>query len=300
MAGILESGELWAVLSAVFWSFAVILFKPIGERVPPLALNLFKNTMAFLCFIPFVVFREAEALAGLQWRELAILVASGFLGITVTDTLFFSALNRLGAGLQAVVDCLYWPAMLLFAWALAGEPVPGLIVLCGGILVIVGILIGAESRPLPGHTRRDLLVGAVFATLAMVLLAISVAIMKPLLTPDRVFSVLTIRILVGTVFLIPAVSYRREWRAAAAIFRPSRLWRIAIPSCFLGGVLAMGCWIAGFVYTTVSAAAILNQLSPIMIFILSWLVLKEPLGRRRVAAILTALAGTGVIMAATG
>ncbi len=36
-------GEVWALLAALIWSVAVILFKRTGEEVPPLALNLFKN-----------------------------------------------------------------------------------------------------------------------------------------------------------------------------------------------------------------------------------------------------------------
>jgi drug/metabolite transporter (DMT)-like permease len=43
-----------------------------------------------------------------------------FLGITLADNLFFIALQRLGAGLWAVVECLYLPVVIflsaIFSW----------------------------------------------------------------------------------------------------------------------------------------------------------------------------------------
>ena len=39
------SGESYALLCALLWSGAVILFRLSGARTPPVALNLFKNTV---------------------------------------------------------------------------------------------------------------------------------------------------------------------------------------------------------------------------------------------------------------
>ncbi|RKZ05653.1 EamA family transporter, partial [bacterium] len=44
-------GKLFALLSALTWAVAVILFKKSGERVPPFALNLFKAGVSVLLFI---------------------------------------------------------------------------------------------------------------------------------------------------------------------------------------------------------------------------------------------------------
>ncbi|MBZ0266267.1 hypothetical protein K8I28_16540, partial [bacterium] len=43
-------GEIFALTTAFIWAGAVILFKKSGETVHPLALNLFKNSMAFVMY----------------------------------------------------------------------------------------------------------------------------------------------------------------------------------------------------------------------------------------------------------
>ncbi len=43
-----------------------------------------------------------------------LLSLSGFLGITLADLFFFIALNRLGAGMAAIVECLYLPVCCFF------------------------------------------------------------------------------------------------------------------------------------------------------------------------------------------
>ena len=121
-------GKTLALLNAVVWAIALVYFKKSGDRVPPLALNLFKNAVGLtllgitLLALPLFVPHWSPAI---PWRvldpqrsELWILLVSGVLGIAVADTIFFFALNRAGVGLIAIVDCLYTPFVMLFAWLL--------------------------------------------------------------------------------------------------------------------------------------------------------------------------------------
>jgi drug/metabolite transporter (DMT)-like permease len=61
--------------------------------------------------------------------------------------------------------------------------------------------------------------------------------------------------------------------------------------------MAMLAWLAGFKYTLVSVAAILNQLSTIFTFILAAVFLKEPVTLPRLIAIVMAVCGA--LLAAT-
>ena len=133
----------------------------------------------------------------------------------------------------------------------------------------------------------------------MILLATSVVMMKKILLPDRIFTTTAIRLASATLFLLPALLVRKEREAIVGVFRPSPLWKLAVPSCLMGGVLAMVSWIGGLTLTTISRASILNQLSTIFVFLLSFLVLKEPLTRRRVSAVVIAFTGTLIVIWAT-
>ncbi len=41
-------GQACALLSALIWAFALVLFKLSGERITPLALNLYKNIVGLV------------------------------------------------------------------------------------------------------------------------------------------------------------------------------------------------------------------------------------------------------------
>jgi drug/metabolite transporter (DMT)-like permease len=73
--------------------------------------------------------------------------------------------------------------------------------------------------------------------------------------------------------------------------KPSPEWKIALPASIVGNYLAMLAWLAGFKYTLVSVAAILNQLSTIFTFILAAMFLKEPVTLPRLIAIVLAVSG---------
>ena len=102
-------GESFALVTAMTWAFAVILFKKSGEKVHPIGLNQFKNILAILLLIPTMALMSKSFSPQVSIHDYLILLASGALGIGVSDTLFFHSLNMLGAGRSSIVDCLYSP-----------------------------------------------------------------------------------------------------------------------------------------------------------------------------------------------
>ena len=141
-------GEACALLAALTWSVSVILFKR-SEAVTPLAMNLFKNTVAAA-----LLGLTLAALLLSGWTELPLqrsrtdwarLLLSGVLGIAASDTLIFMALRRLGASLLAVVDCIYAPTIVALSVLVLHEPVPASF-LAGGALVVGGVLLTVTER----------------------------------------------------------------------------------------------------------------------------------------------------------
>ncbi|MDP8289127.1 MAG: EamA family transporter, partial [Candidatus Electryonea clarkiae] len=105
-------GEILALSAAVVWSIAVILFKKAGETVHPLSLNLFKNTVGFVLLIPTILIVGKGSIQDISLYYYLLFIASGILGIGISDTLFFHSLNMLGASRSAVVDLLYSPFII--------------------------------------------------------------------------------------------------------------------------------------------------------------------------------------------
>jgi drug/metabolite transporter (DMT)-like permease len=296
---ILQSGEFWAVTAGVLWAVAVILFKLAGEEIDPLPLNLFKGVVALAVFLPLLALSTASGGwpswdAG-TWTRL---VASGIVGIAAADTFFFMALNRLGAGLNAMVSCLYFPVMAVMAAIYLGDSISALTV-AGAGLVILGIIIGSLGSDAGPRTRHDLVVGLLIGLAAVLTLSGSVIVINGIVKAESVLWTTSVRLVAGLVVITPIVLLGSHRDAALGLLRPSKLWRHALPGAILGGALAMLAWIAGFSRTSVAIAAILNQLSTIYVFVLAWLILKEPMTMRRAIAVAAAFAGAAIVILST-
>lgn len=296
IANLLQLGPFWAIVAAVLWSLAVILFRKAGERASPLALNLFKNLVALACYAPLVVWLT-PALPSWTTRDWLLLAISGILGIAVADTMFFAALNRLGAGLNAIVSCLYFPALALQAFVFLGQAVPPK-ALVGGLLVISAIVIGAGGGPLPGTRRRDLVVGILIGAADVLIVGYGVILIEPMLHRSPVLFTTALRLLFGTLALLPMLGLRSLRQEVAQILVPSPWWRFAVPGAILGTALAMWAWLLGFaVSDNMAVIGVLNQLSTVFVFLLAAWLLSEPLTARRALAVALGFIGAAVVLA---
>ena len=77
-----------SLCSVVFWELAVVMMKKVGEKIHPVAMNLIKTTLG------------------------AILV-----GIT----LYIIGEPLISAGISALIDIVYSPSVILFAYLLLGQ-----------------------------------------------------------------------------------------------------------------------------------------------------------------------------------
>ena len=288
-------GEFFALAAAVVWAGAVVLFKKSGESIPPFALNLFRVVVsAVLLTITLAV--VGEPLWGrAPLADYLILAASGVIAIAISDTLFHMSLNRVGAGINAIIDTLYSPSVVLFAFVLLGERLAP-VQLVGMALVISGVLTASRHEPAPGTTRRTLLMGIVYGVLAMVTLGFGIVIAKPVLERSPILWATTVRQLGSLAVLLPVAMIVPARREIFGVFKPTRAWRFSLPGTILGSYLALIFWIGGMKLTTAGTAAILNQTATIYILLFASLFLKEPFTRRKAVAVLLALAGIMLVV----
>ncbi len=286
-------GTFFSLLTAIIWAAAVILLKRSGETVPPFALNIFRVVVSAILLLPTLVFAGQARLLGSP-RDVALLFASGILSIAVSDTLFHMSLNAVGAGISAVIDCLYAPLTALFATLLLGERLSPRQIL-GMALVISGVLAAAQHEPPRGVTPRRLALGTAWGVLSMITLALGIVIAKPALGRTPVLWATAMRQLGCLCVMAPVVALSPRRRELLRVLRPSRVWRFSLPAAVLGSYLALLCWIAGMKYAKVGVSAILNQSSSIYVLILAAVFLKEPFTRRKLLATSLALAGIALV-----
>lgn len=291
----LPVGELSALGAALIWAFALILFKRSGESVPPLSLSLFKNVVVIVLMLATLPLAgQVYVLApNLSWSDFFILIISGILGIAIADTVLFYSLNLVGVGLVSIAECAYSPTVVLFAWLMLSEDV-GVHHLAGGAMVVSGILVSSTHKPPFDRTRRQVWIGMLLGMFAVTLMSLGIVMAKPILEEAPVLWSATVRLAGGTVMLAAFMVASPRRRNLFAVFRPSHIWRFAVPGAFLGTYVAMLFWIAGFKYTLASVSAILNQTSTIFALMLATVFLHEPLTKRKLTAAVLAFGGVVV------
>jgi len=122
-----------SLASAIFWALAVVMMKRVGEKIHPVAMNLFKNaTGAILISITLYIIGEPFINSGVTREDYIRLIASAIIGMGLADIIFLHSLNIIGAGISALVDTVYSPFVILFAYLLLGEQLSAIQFLGGG------------------------------------------------------------------------------------------------------------------------------------------------------------------------
>ncbi len=289
----MNEGEVFAVLAALVWSCCVILMRVSGFQIPPVALTIFKGGAAsvfFVVAIPLAGESFAPSLSGWDYLRLTV---SAILGITIADTLYAAALNRLGASLQALAGVMYSPSMVAVGYLLFGEML-GAGELLGGALVLAGVAVGMrKTEDVKSH--RDLAVGVIMAVSSHLIMAFGILMVRDVISENSVVWISAFRFLVATIVLAAFASFYLSPAKAFLGFVRRDIWKIMLPMSFLGPFMGTMLWTAGFKYTSVGRAAIYNQLSTVFIILLAVVFLKERITIRKVLGVALAVSGAIVV-----
>jgi drug/metabolite transporter (DMT)-like permease len=287
-------GELLALLTALLYSGAVILYKRAVGVVSPFGLNLFKNTVALICLGLTAILARQTDIGSISAEHLLLIAASGVLGIGVSDTLFLMTLKRLGASRTAVVDCLYSPSVILFSFLMVGETLEPVAILGGG-LIIGSVLLSAQRGFGVPISRRDFWVGCGLGALAMATVAYAIVMLKPILNSYPLILMNALRMASGLAMLWVCIPFHPERKRVYAELRPSVAWPWMLGGAFLGSYLSIMTWLAGFKYSQAGVVALLNQTSTVMVVLMAAAFLGEPMTRVKVLAVVMAFLGTVVV-----
>lgn len=286
-------GDICAIAAGFFWSFSVILMRVSGFKIRPVPLTVFKSFVSILGFASVLLILRSPLVPdfdGMTWLRLVI---SAILGISIADTMFAAALNRLGASLQALADCIYAPTVSLVGFLMFREGLT-LLEMLGGSLVISGVFVGMVKTRDIRHPR-DLLTGALLAAGSHIIMAVGILMVRDVIREGSIVWVAGFRFTVATVALAIFALFAGHGKELLIPFRRRDTWKLTVPMALLGPFLATLFWIGGFKYSTVGRAAIYNQLSTVFIILLAWLILKEHMTPRKTVGVALAIAGAVIV-----
>ena len=286
-------GEFFSLACAIGWAGAVVLFRHSSENLPASSINLFKNTLGFALMIP-TVWIAGESLIGFTGNEYLTIAISGFIGISIADTLYLEALKRLGAGTTAIIGSLYSPFVIIGSLLFLNESLTAL-QWSGFAVVMMGVLVVSwenNHQVSKKHSIQGMLIGAT----AIVLMAAAILMIKPILETKPFFATTALRTGFALLAMIIMFGFQGKLHKIPSHFKGYKHWHSLIWASFLGTYLSMMFWLAGYKLTSASIASILNESASIFIILLARIFLKEALTRKKMIGVFCTSLGVVLVV----
>ena len=290
-------GEILALMAALFWSIAVVIFKSLSQSISPFLINALKNTIALICFIIVLSILKIPLFnPAFTTYEYTVFIISGMLGMGIADAVFIYSLSKIGANRIAILNCFEPIAVYCFTFFLLGTSL-SILESIGFIIVIISILVISYEKDQNDIDPKVKRKGILLQICAILCSALSMVMIKDILNIHRADINLIICIAVFRLFIGFISSWaiflclKNTMKLLASIKQKQIIIKIIISSVF-GTFMALGCWMMGQAYIEkLPLASILGQTALIFILIFSWIFLKEKITKTRIIASLFALLG---------
>jgi drug/metabolite transporter (DMT)-like permease len=296
LLGLIEGtkGETAALVAALAWAVASVIWARAGRSIHPIDLNLFKGVIGSFLLLATLAF-QGSLFVSVELRAVLLLGVSGAVGIGLGDTAYFEAINCLGARRALLLMMLAPPLAGLTAWAFLGERL-GADAWGGIALTILGVgwVITERYAAADGRPSR-LLRGVGMGFLAAVAQVAGAVLSRAAFTQTAVTPLMSalLRMAAACLILVVWVLVSRS-RGRRTIERSRRVWGITTLAAVIGTYVGISLQQFAFKYTDTGVAQTLLSTSPLFILpIAVWM--GERVSLRAAAGVVIALLGIAML-----
>jgi len=229
--------------------------------------------------------------------QIVWLSLSGLLGLTIGDTAFFAALNRLGPRRTLLMSALTPAVTAIIAIPVLTESLDWSILVGMGLTMfgVVWVIMERSGTGVPrSETSATLKAGVLFALVNVTCQASGNVLTKLGAGDSSALEISIVRLLVGIVGLLAVIVFRPNLMDGVRAWKSRELVLLAA-STFLGTYLGIWLMNAGLKYAHTAVATTLNSTSPIFILPLAYFVLKEKITLRAALGALIATFGVAIL-----
>lgn len=287
-------GELAALVAALCWAIASVIWGRAGRQIPPLELNFVKGSVGCVLLV-ITLALQGGLFVAVDPRAVVLLGVSGAVGIALGDTAYFEAINCLGARRALLLTMLAPPLAGVVAWLFLGERLKP-IAWAGMALTILGVawVITERFRGTSGGPSRALR-GVGMGVVAAFAQVVGAVLSRAAFTQTTVspLSSALLRMSAAVVMLFVWISLARS-RTRWTIHRSRDVWGLVLTATVVGTYVGISLQQFAFKYTSTGVTQTLLSTSPL--FILPIVVWRgERVSLRAVAGALVALLGIAML-----
>ncbi|MDF5725018.1 MAG: DMT family transporter [Rhizonema sp. PD37] len=289
-------GEIAALLCAGLWAIASVIYARLGERIPPIQLNLMKGIVA-IALLLLTILIKGELLIAISPLPLCLLILSGIVGIGLGDTAFLAAINCLGARRALLIETLAPALTAILALVFLQERL-NIAAWSGIMLSIFGVAwVAVERTSNTSGTVIDLWQGLNFSLLSAIATATGSVLARAAFLHGNVSPLWAalLRLCGGVLIIVVWISFPNRRRSfQLETLRSRRVIAAAFFAIFFGTYLGIWLQQTAIKFTTVGIASTLLQTSPLFVIpIAIWR--GEKVSLRAVIGVAIAIAGIALL-----
>ncbi len=289
-------GELAALSAACLWAVSSVMYSRIGQRIPPLELNLLKGVIAIVLLV-FTLFLSNGFLAAIAPTNLCLLLLSGVVGIGLGDTAFFTALNCLGARRALLMETLAPPMTAILALIFLQEEL-SFRAWCGILLTVLGV-VWVVSERVPSSSERSIHLkrGIGFGILAAIALASGAVLSRAVFATTDISPLWAalLRLSGGVLILLPWAWQRQKQRHFQfKTLRSTRIIGAILFAAFAGTYLGLWLQQTAIKFTAAGIALTLTNTSPLFVLPIA-ICMGERISLRATLGVAIALGGIAIL-----
>ena len=260
-------------LATLFWSGNFIVGKIAGlNEIPPISLNFFRWSLAFLILLPFT-YKEMIEKKKLILKNILLLC---FLGITAVS-IFNSALFYSLKSTQVITGVLMIstvPVMIIFFSSLLKIERTNSFQIAGVIFSLLGVIFIISKANFEVLKKLNFEKGDLFALFAMISWSLYSTLLKKKNYELSQLTLLQVVIGLGVIFLIPMYLIDYIYLDNRIIVNTNFILVLSYV-VLLPGIIAFFFWIKGVAYIGANKAGIYLHLMPILAAILAMIIFDE-------------------------
>ncbi|OGU60678.1 MAG: hypothetical protein A2X64_08110 [Ignavibacteria bacterium GWF2_33_9] len=289
-------GEIAALSTALFWSFASIFFTYGVNKVGVFRINIDRLFFATIYLILTIFFLNLTF--DLSIKQYTFLVLSSIVGLVLGDTFLFKAFSMIGPRITILIMSFVPPVSAVMAYYFLGEGLGPLAIL-GIIVTVSGIsLVIFDKDKETGEFRIKNKKGIIWAVLGLIGQASGLILAKVALLESEVNPLIAsfVRIFSGWLLLVPIGIFLRRYSIFSFPYK-SNLKVLTAPmiGAVLGPFLGITLSLVAINYAKIGIASTLMATTPILMLPISHFAMKEQLHWKAYAGAIVAVLGVAII-----
>lgn len=291
-----HTGELSALLVAIFWSVTALSFEAASKRVGSLPVNIIRLVigLVFLSFLNLMIrgmFLPADATMH-NWIWLSV---SGLIGFVLGDFFLFKSYTIIGSWFAMLIMTLAPPMAAIFGWIILDEQL-NLLSVSGIIITMAGIAIAmfSHDKEKSRITVSKPFAGLLYAFGGALGQALGIVFSKYGMQQYSPFAATQIRIITGILGFTALITILGKWQSVRLALSDRNALRSITLGSFFGPFLGVSFSLIAIRHTSTGVASTIMALVPVFIIPPSIWLFRHRITTREVVGTIISLGGVAL------